>query len=121
MRPRDITGHVLAKPLRSPYGPPTAPPLPRWLWLAVGIWLLYIGVFSDHSFWRIARLRREIAGANAELVRVRERTAKLDEQVRDPRARRLRAEEIARTQQGWAAPGEIVYRFREGAADSSRR
>jgi cell division protein FtsB len=42
--------------------------------------------------------------------------------VRDPDARKFRAEEIARTQHGWAAPGELVYRFRgsEPAVDTTQ-
>ena len=120
MKPHDITGRVLSQPLHSRYGAPAGGGVPRWVWLLVGGWLLYVGVFSEHSFYRIARLRREIQQANAEIRRVEHESEQLNEQVNDPEARRFRAEEIARTQHGWAAPGEIVYRFREGALDTAR-
>jgi cell division protein FtsB len=79
-------------------------------------------VFSDHSFWRIAQLKREIATAEREAAKLRADTDELSQQVSDPEAKRFRAEEIARTQHGWAAPGELVYRFRgsEPVADTTR-
>jgi cell division protein FtsB len=79
-------------------------------------------VISEHSFWRIYQLKREIAQAEADGRKLKEDTARLQAQLADPEARRFRAEEIARTQHGWAAPGEIVYKFRGGEAkpDSSQ-
>ena len=83
---------------------------------------MWVTVLSDHSFWRIAQLKREIASSEHEADRLKRDTEQLERQVRDPEARKFRAEEIARTQHGWAAPGEIVYRFRgtEPAIDTTR-
>jgi len=100
-----------------------ARPIPRWFWLVAGLWLVWVCVLSEHSFLRIARLRHQIARAEEDARRLRDETAEKQAQLNDPQAKRDRAEEIARTQHGWAAPGEIVYRFRDGQpkADTTRR
>jgi len=87
--------------------------LPVWL---AGVWLAWATVLSDHSFWRIAQLKREIAQAERETRELKKSTETLEAQLQDPYERRFRAEEIARTDHGWAAPGEIVYRFRNEKA-----
>jgi cell division protein FtsB len=96
--------------------------IPRWFWLVAGLWLAWVTVLSDHSFWRISRLKREITVSEAEAMQLKQDTEQLERQVKDPDARKFRAEEIARTQHGWAAPGELVYRFRgsEPAVDSTQ-
>ena len=118
MRQRDRSRRFFVRPLER--GSAHARHIPRWFWLAAGVWLAWVTVLSDHSFWRIAQLRREIASAEREAQRLQSDTEQLDQQISDPEARRFRAEEIARTQHGWAAPGEVVYRFRgsEAPADS---
>ena len=90
--------------------------MPRWVWLVAGAWLLWAAVLSDHSLWRIAKLKREIAQAERDTRELKRSTALLEDQLQDPFERRFRAEEIARTDHGWAAPGEIVYRFRNEKA-----
>jgi cell division protein FtsB len=120
MKSRDRSRRFFARPLEARG---RARNIPRWFWLAAGVWLVWVTVLSDHSFWRIAQLKREIASAEREAERLKRDTEQLDRQVRDPEARKFRAEEIARTQHGWAAPGELVYRFRGGTepvADSTR-
>lgn len=119
MKARDRTRRFFARPL-DPGN--RARHIPRWFWIAAGAWLVWVSVLSDHSFWRIAQLRREIGTAEHEAGRLRNDTEQLDRQVRDPEAKRFRAEEIARTQHGWAAPGELVYHFRgvETSIDSTR-
>ena len=96
--------------------------VPRWVWLLAGVWLAWATVLSDHSFWRIAQLKREIAQAERETRELKKSTETLEAQLQDPYERRFRAEEIARTDHGWAAPGEIVYRFRgtEPAVDTTQ-
>src|SRR5262245_65225053 len=112
MKSRDRSRRFYARP-REARGPAAAArAIPRWFWLAAGVWLAWVTVLSDHSFWRIAQLKREIASAELEAQKLRTDTEQLEQQVRDPEARKFRAEEIARTQHGWAAPGELVYRFR---------
>ena len=121
MKQRDRSRRFFARPHEAK-GKRAPRHIPRWFWLVAGVWLAWVTVLSDHSFWRISRLKHEIATSEAEAVRLKEDTEKLEQQVRDPEARKFRAEEIARTQHGWAAPGEIVYRFRGGepAVDTTR-
>ena len=122
MKPRDRSRRFFARTLEP--GPSLARTrhIPRWFWLVAGLWLAWVTVISDHSLWRISRLRREIAAADREAARLKSDSEALNRQVSDPAARRFRAEEIARTQHGWAAPGELVYRFRgmAPAADTTR-
>ena len=122
MKLRDGTRRFFSRPLDARRQGGAARSIPRWFWLAAGLWLTWVLVLSEHSFWRIARLKHEIARAEMDARKLREDTARLQAQVSDPEARRYRAEEIARTQHGWAAPGEIVYKFRGGEtpADSAR-
>jgi len=121
MKPRDGTRRFFKRSLdrRRPGG--IARNIPRWFWLLAGGWLVWVAVLSEHSFWRIARLKHEIASAESDTRRLKDDTARLQAQLSDPEARRFRAEEIARTQHGWAAPGEIVYKFRgsEAPADTA--
>jgi len=122
MKPRDRSRRFFARALeaRGPGG--LARHIPHWFWLVAGVWLVWVTVLSDHSFWRIAQLKREIASSEREAARLKQDTEQLERQVRDPEARKFRAEEIARTQHGWAAPGELVYRFRgsEPAVDTTQ-
>ena len=119
MSPRDITGRILGRPLRSPFAPGGGTPPSRWLWLLPIAWLLWIGVISDHSLWRIARLKHELTATHADLQRLRRETARLDARLRDPAERSEQAEEALRAQ-GMARPGEIIYRLGTGRPDSAR-
>jgi cell division protein FtsB len=122
MKTRDFTRRFFARPLEGRKRGALARHVPRWFWLLFGLWLAWVSVLSDHSFWRIAQLKREIAGAERDARDLKKSTATLEKQVSDPYTRKFHAEEIARTQHGWAAPGELVYRFRgdEAKADSTR-
>ena len=115
MKARDRSRRFFARPLGMALGT-TARKVPRWIWLLAGLWLAWATVLSDHSFWRIARLKREIAQAERDTRELKKSTETLEAQLRDPYERRFRAEEIARTEHGWAAPGEVVYRFRNERA-----
>lgn len=122
MKTRNSTRRFFNRPLgRSPFLPPPVH-VPRWLWVVACAWVLWAAVVSDHSLLRIARLKREIAAADTDSRRIKDETTGIEKQLSDARSRRFRAEEIARTQHGWAAPGEIVYRFRDAhpKADSTR-
>jgi cell division protein FtsB len=118
VRPRDITGRVLGKPLRSPYAPGGGSPRARWLWLLPIAWLLWMGVVSDHSLWRIARLRHELSTAQADLRQLHDQTSGLDARLHDPAERREHAEAALRAR-GMARPGEIIYRLGNGNPDSA--
>lgn len=122
MKPRDRSRRFFARPREARSLGARARAIPRWFWLAAGLWLAWVTVLSDHSFWRISQLKHEIASAEAETVHLKQDTERLELQVKDPEARKFRAEEIARTQHGWAAPGELVYRFRgsEPVADTAQ-
>jgi cell division protein FtsB len=122
MKPRDRSRRFFARALEARGPGALGRAIPRWFWLVAGVWLAWVAVLSDHSFWRISQLKREIASSEREAERLKRDTEQIEQQVRDPEARKFRAEEIARTQHGWAAPGELVYRFRgsEPAVDSTR-
>src|SRR5437870_7539989 len=49
----------------------------RWVWLGVALWLAWVGVLSDHNFYRLWRLGRDRAHTNAELARTRAQIADL--------------------------------------------
>ncbi len=115
MKPRDRSRRFFARPLGGALQA-HAWHVPRWLWLLAALWLAWVTVLSDHSFWRIAQLRRQIAQAELDTRELKRATEEIEAQLRDPYSRRFRAEEIARTQHGWAAPDEVVYRFRGDAA-----
>jgi cell division protein FtsB len=115
MKPRDRSRRFFARPLGGALGAGTLR-VPRWLWLVAALWLAWVTVLSDHSFWRIAELKRQIAQAERDTRDLKQSTDELEAQLRDPYERRFRAEEIARTQHGWAGPDEVVYRFRGDAA-----
>ena len=115
MRSRDRSRRFFARPLGAALGA-GARKVPRWLWLLAGVWRAWATVLSDHSVWRIAKLKREIAQAERDTRELKKSTAALESQLQDPYERRFRAEEIARSEHGWAAPGEIVYRFRNERA-----
>lgn len=121
MKPRDRSRRFFARPLESGRFGVRARHIPRWIWLLAGLWLAWVSVLSDHSFWRIAQLKREIASAEKDTRALKKSTTALESQVSDPSARKFHAEEIARTQHGWAAPGEIVYRFRDEAKPDTAR
>jgi len=115
--PRDISGRVLGKPLRSPYAPGGGNGRARWLWVLPAAWVIYACLFSDHSLLRLFQLRSELSNAKVELRRVRSETAALGARLADPRERAEHAEAMLRAQ-GMARPGEVVYRFGGTRADS---
>lgn len=119
MKPKDITGRVLGRPLRSPYVMSGGRRWLRWALLGVSVWLLYVSVLSDHSLWRILRLKHDISASDAELKRVQVESHRLESRLDDPRTREQHAEEVLRSQ-GFARPGEIVYRLGGSVADSTR-
>lgn len=99
------------------YAAPTDP-LRRGLrlgWVALGLWLIWIGVLSDHSLWRIWRLGREEARAQQELDKTKSEVDRLDSELNNPATQRELAERALREKTGMARPDEIVYRIRSGA------
>jgi cell division protein FtsB len=103
---------------RNPQGLFRRPP--RWVWLAAALWLAYVAVLSERSLYRIWRMGDENARARRELTKVREEIRLLDKDARDPKSR-LRDAERALRREGFARPGEVVYRIESGAPDTSGR
>ena len=91
----------------------------RWLVPLLGLWLLYVGVLSEHSLLRLWQLGREQARAERSAAEIQGEIARLERELRDPRAQRARAERALRERSGWAAPGEIIYRVEGDPADST--
>ncbi len=88
----------------------------RWVWAALGAWLLWAGVASDHSFYQLWKLQRENARQRATLASVREQLRTLERETSDPALRREQAERVLREQNGMARPGEIIYRIESDSA-----
>ena len=86
----------------------------RWAWLAGALWLVWVGVVSEHNFIRLWQLSHERQRSEAELKRLDAEVARLDAQQRDPAAQRLLAEHALREKSGMAKPGEIIYSIRPG-------
>jgi cell division protein FtsB len=83
----------------------------RWVWVGVALWVVWVGFLSDHSLWRLWRLRAETASSRTRLERTQAEIARLEAESHDPRARRERAERVMRERNGMAKPGEIIYRI----------
>ena len=92
-----------------------------WILVGLGLWLLWAVAISDHSLLRIWRLRRERSTAQHDLADVRREHARIEAELERPGARRKLAERRLREESGMARPGEIVYRIRGDAADTTRR
>lgn len=93
----------------------------RWMVLLAAIWLAWTGFLSEHSVYRIWRLDRENAASARELERARGEIQRLDAEITDPEAARLRAERWLRENGGMAGRGEIVYRIQSARGDSAAR
>ena len=93
----------------------------RLLWPLAGLWLLYITVLSDHSLLRIWQLSRDNRSMRSSLREMEAEIVRLDRELRDPAAARGRAEHTLRERDGWARPGEIVYRIQPTQGDSAAR
>lgn len=86
----------------------------RWAWVVGGLWLVYVGVLSEHSFLRLWRFRQENARDRTELQRTKDEIDRLSREVDDPAVRRIKAEHQLREKVNMAQPGEIIYRFDSG-------
>ncbi len=114
---RRIQRHRLSR--FAPPGDPVHRRL-RWFWLLALLWLVWTGLLSDHSFYRLWRLSAEQHRTQREIEATRATLARLDQEQRDPAAQRERAERLLRDN-GMARPGEIVYRIGSSPTDSLAR
>ena len=118
---RDIGRRIRRYRLSRYAAPPRAfPRPPRWVWIAGALWLAYVGVVSEHSLYRIWRMGVENARAQRELADVRREITRLDRDARDPQARQRDAERALR-REGFARPGEVIYRIDSEVSDSLGR
>ncbi len=119
---RDIS-HRIRRYRLSRYAPPVDAwrRRMRWAWVAGGLWLVWVGLVSDHSLYRIWRLSLENARAQRELERVRQEAERLDEQLSNPKTARDRGEHELRERKGMAGPGEFIYRIRPTVRDTFGR
>lgn len=108
---RDIGARIQRYRL-SRYGAPVAS-LRRlgWIWPLLGLWLVYAGLLGEHSWYRIWRLSRESGRIHQELVATRVALERLEYQLHDSGARRELGEKALRERNGFAKPGEIIYRI----------
>ena len=83
----------------------------RWVWPFLLLWVAYMGLFSEHSLWRLWQLSREGSRMRAELATTRQELERIEAKMNDPKARREQGEHILRERNGWAKPGEIIYRI----------
>jgi cell division protein FtsB len=116
---RDI-GRRIQRHRLTRYAPAQGMHVPRWAWFALGAWLLWAGVLSDHSFYQLWRLERISAREHARLRESQEALRHLDYQARDGNERKRIAERLLREQEGWSRPGEIIFRIDEKAPAPSK-
>ena len=96
------------------------PTPPRWVWILGALWLVWVGFVSDHSLYQIWRTSEEGARTRRELQEARRESERLDREARDPVQRSREAEHALRNE-GFARPGEIVYRIEGARQDSVAR
>lgn len=83
----------------------------RWAWVVGGLWLLYVGLLSEHSFYRLWQLRQENVRSRAALQQVQAEVGRLRRDANNPRTRRLEAERQLRERMQMTKKGEIIYRY----------
>ncbi len=100
--------------------PSGIPRPPRWVWLVAAAWLIYIGLLSDRSLYRIWRMGQENSRAEKRLHDAESEISRLDREAKDPHARQDEAEQALR-REGFAKRGEIIYRIQPGGVDTTGR
>ncbi|HTL14839.1 MAG TPA: cell division protein FtsB [Thermomonas sp.] len=92
--------------------------VPPVSWLLVVLALLLAGL--QYTLWlgnggqrEVAALRAQVAGQEAENVRLRQRNEALAAEVQDLKAGEAAVEERARSELGMVKPGETFYRVIE--------
>ncbi len=92
----------------------------RWAWPILGLWLAYVALLSEHSLFRIWLMGRESMRVRTEFAATRQELGRLEQQMKNPGARRDWAEHILRERNGYAKPPEIIYRIPPQGPDSLR-
>lgn len=119
---KDIGSRILRRPSR--FGSPDDPwrrRMVRFVIPALLIWVVYAGVLSEHSWWRLWRLGHEQKQTATRLEATRGEIERLEREIADPDERRALQEKVLRERNGYARPNEIIYRIDGTLPDSSAR
>jgi cell division protein FtsB len=119
---KDIGSKILRRPSR--YASPDDPwrrRIVRIVIPALLVWVVYAGVLSEHSWWRLWRLSHEQKQTATRLDATRGEVVRLERELSDPDERRALQERVLRERNGYARPTEIVYRIDGALPDSSAR
>ena len=116
---RDI-GDRIRRYRLTRFGPRDAHLLRRlaWVWPILGLWGIYVLFLGEHSVIRIWHLSRENQRMHAELASTRQELDRLEARLNDPNVMRNRGEELLRVRNGFAKPGEFIYRIPETKPDT---
>jgi cell division protein FtsB len=116
---RDI-GTRIQRYRLSRYGSPAGTVLRRLRWALplLGLWLVYVSLFSDHSLLRMWRLSRDGAEAQKRLESTRKELAQLESDMNNPATRRRQGEQLLREKSGYARREETIYRIPPAEAES---
>ena len=119
---RDI-GNRIKRYRLSRYAAPEQRPTRkfRWAYPLFALWVLYVGVLSEHSMLRIWQMARENQRATSQLDSLQVEVERLDRELRDPKAKRARGERVLRERVRYARPGEIVYTIEDDVPDSLKQ
>jgi hypothetical protein len=109
---RDI-GRRIQRYRLSRYATARRVSLPKWAWIALGAWLLWAGVVSDHSFYQLWRIERAGVRERSTLRKAQGELSRYDRLAHDPRAQQQEAETHLREDEGWSRPDEILFRIDE--------
>ena len=85
--------------------------IPKWVWLALGAWILWAGLASDHSFVQLLRVERLSHHERDRLSETQASLANANELARSPEARKREAEKRLREDEGWSRTDEIIFRI----------
>ena len=85
--------------------------IPNWAWLALGAWILWAGLASDHSFVQLLRVERLSHHERDRLSETQASLANANELARNPEARKREAEKRLREDEGWSRSEEIIFRI----------
>ena len=85
----------------------------RWAWVVMAAWLAWVGLVSEHNFYRLWKMTREDRDNRVAALQLGTEVERMDREANDPRARRRSAEAYLRESAGMAKKGEIIYKYQE--------
>jgi cell division protein FtsB len=90
--------------------PPRARRISPWVWALLGLWLVWAGWLSDHSFYHLWQLQRASARDQQRLLRTRYELVHQARQAQNPHERQMEIETHLRDI-GWSRPDELIFRI----------